>query len=210
MKEKIESEFALYKKLEIRSKASNHETIRSAVTILGEELGKKIVELYFLRDSGVSTPMNAQASGRSAEIPLCAVITTSDDFQYLGKGLARHLDEPLKGSMSFNGQRGLEALKADISSMNLPNTKEHVDTLIIAKAVLATGCTAVHLAKSAISKYSPRRVIIASVYYSNRGLTELSQAIPNADILLIGDADQIDEDGMLVPGVGNLDLRITG
>jgi uracil phosphoribosyltransferase len=59
-----------------------------------------------------------------------------------------------------------------------------------------------------MTKYMPRNTIIASVFYSKQAVAELSQEIPNADIIVIGDPDALDENGMLVPGVGNLDVRL--
>ena len=47
--------------------------------------------------------------------------------------------------LEFDGKRGIEALKSTIRTASLPATKpgQNVKYLIIAKSVLATGCTAV-------------------------------------------------------------------
>lgn len=142
--------------------------------------------------------------------PLCAIITTKDDFEYLGKGISSVINNSIKGYMDFEGIRGTKALNAEIQNMILPEIKgQNVDTLIIAKAVLATGFTAINLAKNAIAKYLPRKIIIASVFYSESGVRELMHNIPNADIFLVGEHDSLNGDGMLVPGVGDLDKRIS-
>jgi len=49
--------------------------------------------------------------------------------------------------MDFGGLRGPEALTSQIRAIDLPEIKrgQFVETLIIAKSVLATGCTAIHL-----------------------------------------------------------------
>ncbi len=111
--------------------------------------------------------------------------------------------------MDFNGQRGVQALNTQIRHMELPDTKgQSVHTLIVAKAVLATGCTAIHLAKKAMSKYMPRNVIIASAFYSQNAIAELNHELPNSDIIVIGEPDVLDDEGMLIPGIGNLDHRL--
>lgn len=50
------------------------------------------------------------------------------------------------------------------------------------KAVLATGCTAMHLTKSAIKKCMPRNVVIFSIFYTEEAIAELRRELPNVDI----------------------------
>jgi uracil phosphoribosyltransferase len=207
----IESPYVNGQKSLIMSSASNSNELKKANYWLGVEIGKKLVESYFLVDSNIQTPMNVCVTTKIPRIPLCAIVTTRDDFDYLGKGIASILDNSIVGYMDFEGQRGLQALNADIAHMKLPQPRgQPVDTLIIGKAVLATGCTAIHLAKTAFNKYLPRRIIIASVFFSEQGVAELAHEIPNADIFVVGDHHAVNADGMLIPGVGNLDQRLAG
>jgi uracil phosphoribosyltransferase len=207
----IENPYVISQKTIVRSSSSEPDELQRAISRIGVEIGKKLVEEYFLFMSTIQTPMNEVLSIDMPKIPFCAIVTTRDDFDCLGKGISSILDNSLVGYMDFEGQRGLQALNAKIAHMELPQLKgQYVDTLIIAKAVLATGCTAIHLAKTAISKYLPRRIVIASIFYSKQGVAELVHEIPNADILLIGAQDNLNKDGMLVPGVGDLDKRLLG
>ncbi|MEO1818890.1 uracil phosphoribosyltransferase [Pseudomonas sp.] len=207
----IDDQYASSQKSIIMSSESESEQLRAAVFRLGEELGKRLVELYFLEPTEIRTPMKACVRRSLPKIPLCSIITTRDDFEYLGKGMARVLDNSIMGYMDFEGQRGIQALNAQITHMELPEPiGQHVDTLVIGKAVLATGCTAIHLAKTVFGKYLPRRVVISSLFYSEQGVADLMHEIPNADLILVGEPDTIDDNGMLVPGVGNLDKRLAG
>jgi len=207
----IEDAYTDGQKSIIRSSASGTKELQNAVLRIGVEIGKTLVKEYFLKNTEIRTPMDATLSKFLPWIPLCAIITTRDDFNFLGQGISSILDNSISGYMDFKGQRGLQALTADITHMDLPNAKgQHVDTLVIAKAVLATGCTAIHLTKTSLGRYLPRKLIIASVFYSSQGVADLSHELPNADIILVGDEDHVNESGMLVPGVGNLDLRLSG
>lgn len=78
----------------------------------------------------------------------------------------------------------------------------------VAKAVIATGCTAITLVQKAYKKYMPKGIIIVSAFYCKRGLDEVSFELPNVDIYVGNEKDDIDDSGMLIPGVGNLDLRL--
>ena len=176
---------------------------------VGEEIGKVIVERYFMDRKNIRTPMNEDVIAIVPKVPLCAIVSTKDDFEFLGKGLSRILENSVNGYMDFEGRRGREALNSHIAHMELPEAKgQSVHTLVIAKAVLATGCTAVHLAKTAQKKYMPRNILIVSVFYSEKGVLELQHEVPNADIVVVGKPDSVDENGMLTPGVGNLDQRL--
>ena len=85
----------------------------------------------------------------------------------------------------------------------------NVDSVIIAKAVLATGCTAIVLAKRAIEQYNPKELIIATAFHSKEGVAELKEVFPQAKLILLGKPDILEKsNGFLMPGVGNLDERI--
>lgn len=207
----LESQFASSQKSIVMSKDSAPDDLRRSVNILGVEIGKAIIENYFLTRTSIETPMKVEVERFLPRIPLCAIVTTKDDFEFLGHGISSVIGNCIKGYMDFQGQRGSQALTAKIMHMELPEPKgQNVNTLIVAKAVLATGCTAIHLTKTAINKYFPRNIIIASIFYSEQGLAEIKHEIPNADILVVGSPDYVNDDGMLVPGVGDLDLRLRG
>ena len=205
----IDSIYSESQKFIIRDSRSTSFDLKKNIKELGEEIGKKVIIDYFLVKEAITTPMSSQIEGFLPKIPLCAIITTKDDFLFLGAGISSTLQNSILGYMDFNGQRGVQALNADIRHMELPKPiGQNVHTLIIAKAVLATGCTAIHLTKKAMNTYMPRNIIIASIFYSEQALAELSHEIPNADIFVVGKPDILDENGMLVPGIGNLDERL--
>jgi len=208
MNSSITSNYAEGKKSIIMDSSSSKENLQESITELGSELGKKIIEDYFSEKNTFSTPMSTVVERIYPDIPLCAIITTSDDFLYLGKGITSTLNNSILGYMDFNGKRGIQALDSKVRHMELPDPKGQVHTLVIAKAVLATGCTAINLTKTAVSRYMPRNIIIASVFYSEQAKHELNHEFPNADIIVVGTPDELDDNGMLVPGVGNLDQRL--
>lgn len=210
MNSSINSRYTEGQKSIVMDSSSSSDNIKESITNLGMELGKKIIEDYFSIENSFETPMRKKVERIYPDIPLCAIITTKDDFSYLGKGLSETITNSISGYMDFNGVRGKQALNSEIRHMELPESKgQNVHTLIIAKAVLATGCTAINLTKKAMNKYMPRNVIIASVFYSAQAIDELNHEVPNADIIVIGDPDSLDSNGMLVPGVGNLDQRLS-
>ena len=193
----------------MRSESSSPTSLNKAIINLGEEFAKVVIEKYDLAKKTIRTPMFHELEALVPIHSRSVIITTKDDFEFLGKGLSNKIDNSLLGFMDFEGRRGTTALNNPIRNIDLPHSSdEPVVNLIIGKAVLATGCTAISLTKESMRKYMPRRIIIASCFYSKRGVSELIHEIPNADLILVGEADKINDDGMLEPGIGNLDHRL--
>lgn len=194
----------------VKDKRSSAQQIRRSIKNMAHEIGKRIVEIYFIKKEEIQTPINNVINVFLPQNLLTLVITTKIDYDFLGKGIAEVMDNCMSGYLNFGDMHGLQALNAPIREMELPEIKnESVEMIIIAKTVLATGCTAISLAKSACKEYFPRRLVIASTFYSSRGLRELSREFPNADIFIIGEADDdVDESGILVANIGHLDNRL--
>ncbi|HHP4539555.1 TPA: uracil phosphoribosyltransferase [Acinetobacter baumannii] len=209
MRKQLNTNFIRSQKTIIRSIDSGSDILKESINAAGEEIGKFILEQYFLEKDSVTTPMQEKVIDFMPKVPSCVIVTTKDDFEFFGKGIARYLPNSFIGYIDYEGRRGIQALNTDISTMMLPDTKGlPINTLIVSKAVLATGCTAIHLLKTAIKEYFPKNVLIVSLFHSLQGVAELEKEAPNADIIVVGDSDSIDEAGMLTPGVGNLDLRL--
>ena len=54
----------------------------------------------------------------------------------------------------------------------------------------------------------PRELIVVAPFYSTQGADELQAELKNAEIDAAFGPDEIDSDGLLVPGVGNIDARL--
>lgn len=64
------------------------------------------------------------------------------------------------------------------------------------------------MTKKAIELYNPQNIVIATVFYTKRGIEEIKKEISTAQIYAYGIPDELNDDGMLIPGCGNLDARI--
>lgn len=142
--------------------------------------------------------------------PKIIIISTRDDYDNFAQGISGTMEDSLRGYMDFGGLRGKEALSSPVRAMELPKVKHHeiVDTVIVAKSVLATGCTVVNLLRKAIEMYDPKNIIVASIFYSNEGIRDLKIEVRDCKIYVCGKPDALNKDGMLIPGVGNLDERL--
>lgn len=208
----IDDPYSLTLATEIRSEKTEQEKLKEMLLKLGNKIGTHIVSDYMISKSEVTTPMEQEFKGFVFSNTFNLVYSTKDDYRFFAKGISDYLPSSKQGYFDFQGARGLNALTQPIRAVSHPtiNTGFNIDTIIIAKAVLATGCTAISLAKNIINKYHPNTLIIATAFYSQSGLQELYSEIPTIkSIYAVGTPDLLNENGMLIPGVGNLDSRLT-
>lgn len=195
----------------IRRSTSAPDKLHAALRELGEAVARAIVERFYLAQEAFRTPMGVEVQAAVPRFPLTVAVTTREDFDHFATGLARVLGNCALGSMDFEGRRGQDALSSPVRTVVLPDLPgQRVDSLVIAKATLATGCTAVSLTRTALGQYTPDRLIIAAVFYSQRGLDMLRAEFPNAHIFVVGQPDEVTPDGLLVPGIGILAERLGG
>lgn len=207
----IEDKYSLAWQTKIRSRNTDKEDLRGALIKLGQKIGIDIVSDNMLEETEVSTPMDQIFQGYSFCNSVNLVYSTKDDYEFFAKGMSLAIPNSMQGYFDFQGVRGPDALTQPVRAASHPTIKPGsvVDTVVIAKAVLATGCTAISLAKNIMSKFQPKNIIIASSFYSQSGIRELIAEIPNIKfIYTVGKPDALNEDGMLIPGVGNLDSRL--
>ncbi|MGC0211980.1 uracil phosphoribosyltransferase [Streptomyces levis] len=205
---KVESKFTLAQAGIVRSDESESGDVRTALRILGEEVGRRIAERYYIEDHSIVTPVRDEMTVPIFVSRTSAVVTTKEDLDPFGAAVASVLRPAALGYMNFEGRRGVSALREPIREIELPDLDSPIDFLVVAKAVLATGCTAVSLTKTAVQEYAPDKVVVASAFYSINGVHELLQAFPHSSIFVVGEPDEMDGNGILHPGVGLLDERI--
>lgn len=208
----IENDYIGILETTIRNKESASSELKKSLYKLGNIAAQEMIVDIMKKEHSVITPLDEEFVGTSIDFKNeIVVISTRDDFEYFANGIAETFGDCIRGYMDFKGVRGVQALNTPIRSMELPNitTGRPVDTVVIAKSVLATGCTALTLAKKAFEKYMPLKLIILSAFCSERGICELKQELPRAEVYVCAKPERLGKDGMLHPGVGNIDYRLS-
>lgn len=205
----VNNDYSIALKNEVRDSDSAWD-LRKCLEDLGKLLSQEILQKGFISERKFITPMRCEVKGPRLTISGCVVVvTTSIDKDSFGKGIAGNFKEVKQGEMNFSGLRGMQALNCSPCEIKLPDIV-NPDLLVVGKTVLATGCTAISLTRTAVEKLRPKKTIVASVFYSTKGLEELCRGLAGIDfeVFVIGEPDELNEDGMLIPGVGDLDRRI--
>jgi len=90
-----------------------------------------------------------------------------------------------------------------VEYVKLPEITED-DTVIIADPMLATGSTmATVLDYITSEKTEPENLLVLAAVSAPEGIVRVSEAQPDADIISVAIDDELDEDGFIVPGLGD-------
>jgi len=76
--------------------------------------------------------------------------------------------------------------------------------------MLATGSTIVAVLEEVLETGSPERLVVLSAVSAPPGLVRVGESFPEADILTVSIDERLDEDGYIVPGVGDAGDRAFG
>lgn len=196
----------------IRDRETGCALLKDALHTLGKTFGE---EIFYERQTipfHITTPLSRKFSGKKLQQAEgeSVIVSTKDDYQYFAKGIAEAFTSTYQGWINFEGARGKNVFSSPVRDIKLPEVKsgKSVQRVIIAKSVIASGCTAISLAKRAYGEYMPRELIVVAPFYSTQGADELQAELKNAEIYVAFGPDEIDSDGLLVPGVGNIDARL--
>ncbi|MFC7213747.1 uracil phosphoribosyltransferase [Saliphagus sp. GCM10025334] len=90
-----------------------------------------------------------------------------------------------------------------IDYVKLPEITED-DTVIVADPMLATGSTMNAVLEHVVANSTdPEHLIVLSAVSAPEGLLRVSEAVPEADLLTVAIDDHLDENGFIVPGLGD-------
>ncbi|ESP89545.1 uracil phosphoribosyltransferase [Candidatus Halobonum tyrrellensis] len=91
----------------------------------------------------------------------------------------------------------------EIDYTKLPDITER-DTVIVADPMLATGSTMCAVLDHVLSEGAdPERLIVLSAVSAPDGLLRVSEAFPDTDLLTVAIDDHLNEEGFIVPGLGD-------
>lgn len=207
---KLEGTYFEAYKNQVRDVQAPAQSLPPALVKLGRQVAQAIMQdaLGDAPQVQMQTPMGQTVTGPVPCLPHTLVLTTKQERSYLGEPIRQELGALHAGYLAFGNLRGPEVLNAAPTEAAWPAVGTRVELLVIAKSVLASGCTALALARRAIDRFQPARVVIASIFYSNEGVAEMQVELPNAKVYVLGEADRLTRDGMLEPGVGLIEQRL--
>jgi uracil phosphoribosyltransferase len=86
--------------------------------------------------------------------------------------------------------------------VNVPDVADE-DTVVVADPMLATGSTMCAVLETVLADAAPARTIALAAVAAPEGVARVTELYPDVDCLTVGLDDRLDEEGYIVPGLGD-------
>jgi uracil phosphoribosyltransferase len=198
---------------ELRDVETDREAFRRALVALGRVCGSELVADRLGADTvDVQTPLTETTGQRvRGDVVLVTVLRAAVPFV---EGLLGTMPGARQGviSASRDEESGMTAdgtFPVSIEYVNLPAIRE-TDTVVVADPMLATGSTVVAVLESVLADTAPSGVVVLSAVSAPAGLDRVTDQFPDADLVTVSVDDRLDDDGFIVPGLGDAGDRAFG
>lgn len=197
---------------ELRSVETEQVAFRKGLVKLGRICGYEIIDGWMGIDSvDVDTPLTRTTGKRIAGMDDIVIINVLRAATPLVEGLLKAFPRARQGviSASRDEEAGRDedgAFPISVDYVKLPEITA-ADTVIVADPMLATGSTMVavldRVFEDAPSPEELNDLVVLSAVAAPDGLERLDDAVPGADVLTVAVDEHLDENGFIVPGLGD-------
>jgi uracil phosphoribosyltransferase len=199
----------------LRSVETDQVAFRDGLIELGRLCGFEIIDgMMDTEYVSITTPL-AETTGEVVkgldDVVIVNVLRAATPFV---EGLVEAFPHARQGVISAgrNEEAGMNEdgeFPITVDYVKLP-TIDRDDTVIVADPMLATGSTMTAVLEKVLQQGRPERLVVLSAVSAPPGLVRVSEAFPAADILTVSIDERLDEDGYIVPGVGDAGDRAFG
>ncbi|MFB6171918.1 MAG: uracil phosphoribosyltransferase [Haloarculaceae archaeon] len=199
---------------EIRSVETEQVAFRQGLIELGRICGYEIIDgMMDTEYVAIQTPL-ADTTGELVkgldDVVIVNILRAATPFV---EGLLKAFPQARQGVISAgrNEDAGMEAgqFPIEIDYVKLPNIRE-ADTVIVADPMLATGSTMAAVLQRILAQGDPERLLALSAVSAPDGLVHVDEAVSQVDLLTVSIDERLDEDGFIVPGLGDAGDRAFG
>jgi uracil phosphoribosyltransferase len=194
---------------ELRSVDTEQVAFRKGLVKLGRICGYEIIDgrmetEYVQIETPMAETMGERVKGLE-DVVIVNVLRAATPFV---EGLLKAFPRARQGVISAS--RDEEAGRNDdgefpisVDYVKLPDITPE-DTVIVADPMLATGSTMGRVLEHVLaSAPEPEHLIALSAVSAPEGLVRVSEQCPSADLLTVAIDDELDENGFIVPGLGD-------
>jgi uracil phosphoribosyltransferase len=200
---------------DLRDVETEQIAFRTGLVTLGRVCGYELLDDRFETDAvTVRTPLTEAAGTRiegGGDVVIVTVLRAATPFV---EGLLKAFPCARQGviSASRNEDAGMDEdgeFPIEVQYVKLPEIRPE-DTVIVADPMLATGSTMCAVLEEVTASASPQRLIVLSVVSAEAGLGRVHESFPTADLVTVSVDDHLDDDGYIVPGLGDAGDRAFG
>ncbi|WP_255151147.1 uracil phosphoribosyltransferase [Halorarius halobius] len=192
----------------LRSVETEQVGFRKGLVKLGRICGYEIIDgLMETEYVSITTPL-AETTGERVkgldDVVIVNVLRAATPFV---EGLLKAFPRAKQGVISAGrdeaaGMNDDGEFPITIDYVKLPDIKPD-DTVIVADPMLATGSTMVAVLDEIMANGDPERLLVLSAVAAPPGLVRVGEEFPAADVLTVAIDERLDDDGFIVPGLGD-------
>ncbi|MFB6192595.1 MAG: uracil phosphoribosyltransferase [Haloarculaceae archaeon] len=199
----------------LRAVETEQVDFRDGLVKLGRICGYEIIDgLMDTEFVSITTPL-AETTGERVkgldDVVIVNVLRAATPFV---EGLLEAFPRARQGVISAGRDEsaGMDAdgeFPISIDYVKLPEIAPD-DTVIVADPMLATGSTMCAVLDRLLAAGTPERLLVLSAVAAPPGLVRVGDAFPEADVLTVAIDERLDDDGFIVPGLGDAGDRAFG
>jgi uracil phosphoribosyltransferase len=192
----------------LRDVETEQVAFRKGLVKLGRLCGYEIIDGRMETEYvSIRTPLEETMGERVKGLDDVVIINVLRAATPFVEGLLKAFPRARQGviSASRDESAGMEdgEFPISIDYVKLPDIREE-DTVIIADPMLATGSTMCAVLDHVVENSpDPENLIVLSAVSAPDGLLRVDEAYPQADLLTVSIDDHLDDDGFIVPGLGD-------
>jgi len=194
---------------ELRSVDTEQVAFRKGLVRLGRVCGYEIIDSRMPTESvPVQTPLTGTTGERVSGMDDVVIVNVLRAATPFVEGLLKAFPAARQGviSASRDEEAGMNAdgsFPIAVQYVKLPEIRA-ADTVIVADPMLATGSTmATVLGTLLEGSPDPEMLVVLSAVSAEPGLERVREAAPNAELVTVSVDDHLDDDGYIVPGLGD-------
>lgn len=191
-----------------RDKRTSQVAFRKAIYRLGRFLAYEFLKTMETEKVKIETPLKATLGYKvkgNDKVVIIMVLRASIPFV---EGMYKNL--PLARTGVISAWRGRAPdFPIEVSYAKIPNVHSD-DVVIIADPMLATGHTLLEVARKAMQKGRPKRLVFFSVLATMQGIKYVQRRFPRAEFYTCAIDPELNDHGYIVPGLGDAGDRAFG
>ncbi|MFB6134375.1 MAG: uracil phosphoribosyltransferase [Halanaeroarchaeum sp.] len=200
----------------LRDVETEQVAFRKGLVKLGRICGYEIIDGEMETEyAAVRTPLTETTGERVRGLDDVVIVNVLRAATPFVEGLLKAFPGARQGviSASRNEEAGMGpdgAFPIAVDYVKLPEITEE-DTVVVADPMLATGSTMVAVLDRVLdAETTPADVFVLSAVSAPTGLLRVESAFPEATLLTVSIDERIDDDGFIVPGLGDAGDRAFG
>ncbi|GCF13833.1 uracil phosphoribosyltransferase [Haloarcula mannanilytica] len=193
----------------IRDVETEQVAFRKGLVRLGRICGYEIIDGRMETEyTEVQTPLTTTMGERVKGLDDVVIVNVLRAATPFVEGLLKAFPRARQGVISASrdeaaGMNDDGEFPISVEYVKLPEITED-DTVIIADPMLATGSTMTTVLDYITSeKTEPENLLVLAAVSAPEGIVRVSDEQPDADIISVAIDDELDEDGFIVPGLGD-------